>query len=62
MMIILKRIKENGGIVVGSTNMDEAAFGGDTSTGFYGRCINPNNKKLSVADHRVDQRLPLHLG
>ena len=45
---IIKRIKENGGIVVGSTNMDEAAFGGDTSTGFYGRCINPNNKKLSV--------------
>ena len=28
--------------------MDEAAFGGDTSTGFYGRCVNPNNKKLSV--------------
>ena len=45
---IIKRIKENGGIVVGSTNMDEAAFGGDTSTGFYGRCINPNNNKLSV--------------
>ena len=45
---IIKRIKENGGIIVGSTNMDEAAFGGDTSTGFYGRCINPNNKKLSV--------------
>jgi len=45
---IIMQIKENGGIVVGSTNMDEAAFGGDTSTGFYGRCINPNNKKLSV--------------
>ena len=28
--------------------MDEAAFGGDTSTSFYGRCINPNNKELSV--------------
>jgi len=45
---IIKRIKENGGIVIGSTNMDEAAFGGDTSTSFYGRCINPNNKELSV--------------
>ena len=45
---IIKRIKENGGIIVGSTNMDEAAFGGGTSTGFYGRCINPNNKSLSV--------------
>ena len=28
--------------------MDEAAFGGDTSSSFYGRCINPINKKLSV--------------
>ena len=45
---IIMQIKENGGIIVGSTNMDEAAFGGDTSTGFYGRCINPNNKNLSV--------------
>ena len=45
---IIKRIKENGGIVIGSTNMDEAAFGGDTSTSFYGRCINPNDKELSV--------------
>ena len=45
---IIKRIRENGGIIVGSTNMDEAAFGGGTSTGFYGRCINPNNKSLSV--------------
>ena len=45
---IINRIRENGGIIVGSTNMDEAAFGGDTSTGFYGRCINPNNKSLSV--------------
>src|SRR6056300_1452963 len=45
---IIKRIKENGGIVIGSTNMDEAVFGGDTATSFYGRCINPNNKELSV--------------
>ena len=45
---IINRIRENGGIIVGSTNMDEAAFGGGTSTGFYGRCINPNNKSLSV--------------
>ena len=45
---IIKRIRENGGLIVGSTNMDEAAFGGDTSTSFYGRCINPNNKELSV--------------
>ena len=45
---LINTIKQNGGIVVGSTNMDEAAFGGDTSSSFYGRCINPINNKLSV--------------
>ncbi len=45
---IIKIIKKNGGIIVGSTNMDEAAFGGSTSSSFYGRCLNPNNIKLSV--------------
>ena len=45
---IIKIIKKNGGIIVGSTNMDEAAFGGQTSSSFYGRCLNPNNIKLSV--------------
>ena len=45
---LITNIKNNGGIIVGSTNMDEAAFGGDTSSSFYGRCINPINKKLSV--------------
>ena len=45
---IITNIKNNGGIIIGSTNMDEAAFGGDTSSSFYGRCINPINKNLSV--------------
>ncbi len=45
---LITNIKNNGGIIIGSTNMDEAAFGGDTSSGFYGRCINPINKNLSV--------------
>ena len=45
---IIKIIRKNGGIIVGSTNMDEAAFGGQTSSSFYGRCLNPNNIKLSV--------------
>ena len=45
---IINTIKQSGGIIVGSTNMDEAAFGGDTSSSFYGRCINPINNKLSV--------------
>ena len=45
---IITKIKNNGGIIIASTNMDEAAFGGDTSSSFYGRCINPINKNLSV--------------
>ena len=45
---LITKIKKNGGIIIGSTNMDEAAFGGDTSSSFYGRCINPVNNELSV--------------
>lgn len=45
---LITNIKNNGGIIIASTNMDEAAFGGDTSSSFYGRCINPINKNLSV--------------
>ena len=45
---IIKIIKNNGGIIIGLTNMDEAAFGGDTSSSFFGRCLNPINEKLSV--------------
>ena len=45
---LIAKIKNNGGIIIGSTNMDEAAFGGDTSSSFYGRCINPVNNELSV--------------
>ena len=45
---IITNIKNNGGIIIASANMDEAAFGGDTSSSFYGRCINPINKNFSV--------------
>ena len=45
---LITNIKNNGGIIIASANMDEAAFGGDTSSSFYGRCINPINKNLSV--------------
>ncbi len=45
---IIKMIKKNGGIIIGLTNMDEAAFGGNTSSSFYGRCLNPININLSV--------------
>ena len=45
---IIKMIKKNGGIIIGLTNMDEAAFGGSTSSSFNGRCLNPININLSV--------------
>ena len=45
---IIEMIKTNGGIIIGSTNMDEAAFGGDTSSSYYGRCINPINEDFTV--------------
>ena len=45
---IIKLIKKNGGIIIGLTNLDEAAFGGSTSSSFYGRCLNPRNIIFSV--------------
>ena len=45
---LIDLIKTNGGIIIGLTNMDEAAFGGDTSTSFYGTCQNPLNTNCSV--------------
>ena len=45
---LIDLIKTNGGIIIGLTNMDEAAFGGDTSTSFYGTCENPLNINCSV--------------
>ena len=45
---LIDLIKNNGGIIIGLTNMDEAAFGGDTSTSFYGTCENPLNTNCSV--------------
>ena len=45
---LIDLIINNGGIIIGLTNMDEAAFGGDTSTSFYGTCENPLNINCSV--------------
>ena len=45
---IIKMVKKNGGVIIGLTNMDEAAFGGSTSSSFYGRCLNPRNINFSV--------------
>ena len=45
---LIKILKNAGSIIIGLTNMDEAAFGGDTSTSYYGVCMNPINPSHSV--------------
>jgi len=45
---LVRVLKDAGTIIIGLTNMDEAAFGGDTSTSYYGVCRNPINSSYSV--------------
>jgi len=44
---LIKKIINNGGVIAGTTNMDEAALGGATNTGFNGKCLNPIDKSYT---------------
>ncbi|EFI42580.1 Asp-tRNA(Asn)/Glu-tRNA(Gln) amidotransferase subunit GatA [Peptoniphilus sp. oral taxon 386] len=44
--VISERIKSNGGVIIGKTNMDEFAMGASTKTSYYGVSKNPLDRTL----------------
>ena len=41
----VRKMKEQGSVLIGKTNMDEFAMGSSSEHGFYGRVLNPWNKE-----------------
>ena len=45
--VVVQRLRDAGAIIIGTTNMHEAALGATTDNPFYGRCLNPHGENRS---------------
>ncbi|PIR32604.1 MAG: Asp-tRNA(Asn)/Glu-tRNA(Gln) amidotransferase GatCAB subunit A [Alphaproteobacteria bacterium CG11_big_fil_rev_8_21_14_0_20_44_7] len=45
---VTQKLFDNGGVMLGKTNMDEMAMGSATTNSYYGACKNPWGKKIGV--------------